>query len=294
MSTFSAFAKTRLAIIALAATALLGGLAACEEIPPTLNLVTSGGPDTSGTDLAQQPRGVLVEEFTGVKCVNCPAGAEAIAQLKLIYGDRLVPVGLHTGFFARPYPESTIDFRTSDGDAIEAFIGSPSGYPSAVIDRKLFQGEASLQLAQSTWAGYIGQQINEPPVISIGLDVTTNSEDGTLDVKVDLLGRSSTDGRDLYLSLFLLENNIVDVQLTPQGKDFEYSHKHVLREAITAPIGENIGSFTQGQTDTREYSINLAADYVVDNLEVVGVVHFADTDNGGKEVQQAVVRKLAL
>ena len=62
-------------------------------------------------------RKVLVEEFTGVRCVNCPAGASELENLKGIYGERLVIVSIHAGDFSPPFTDSRFDFRTAEGDA---------------------------------------------------------------------------------------------------------------------------------------------------------------------------------
>lgn len=290
------YARSKMRItpaVAFVIAALLLGLSACDEISPTLNLSTQNtGPSSNA--LEDQPRGVLIEEYTGVRCVNCPAGAEAIAQLKDIHGVGVIPVGLHTGFFANPYPESTIDFRTGDADAIEAFTGAPSGYPSSVIDRKQFQGETGLQLPRNSWAGYVSQQLQEEPQVAIGLELNLNDAANELTVEVELLGRAGTGGREAFLSVLLLENKIINVQLTPEGKDFEYSHEHVFREAITAPLGDQLGAIAAGANEQKSFTVPIRADYTVDNIEIVAFVHYADSDEGGKEILQAVSEKMAL
>lgn len=106
-------------------------LSACEEIPPTLNPVD---PNPGGG--GAMPRKVLIEEFSGVKCVNCPAGSEAIENLIKIYGDQLIAISIHAGFFAPPYAESKYDFRSADGTNLLSYLGEPLGYPTAVVNRK--------------------------------------------------------------------------------------------------------------------------------------------------------------
>ena len=281
------FVKTRQFPLGLILCALVFLLASCEEIPPTLNLVAEGGgPVTS--ELADQPKGVLIEEFTGVRCVNCPAGAEAIAQFKVLYGKQLVPVALHTGFFARPYAENRVDFRTADADAIEVYLGEPQGYPSAVIDRLVYEGETGLQVTRNSWAGYIGARLAEEPRIALGLTTAYDTLSRQLTVDVEMLGRLGTDGREAFLTVLLLENDIVDYQLTPEGKQADYVHEHALREAITPPLGESIGAFAASQLDTMSYSVSVSPDYNAEHLELAAYVHYADLDEGGREVLQAV------
>ena len=43
-------------------------------------------------------RVVLLEDFTGQRCVNCPKGTEVIEQLLQTYGDSaVIAVGIHGG-----------------------------------------------------------------------------------------------------------------------------------------------------------------------------------------------------
>ena len=69
-----------------------------------------------GPDTTEVVKKVLIEEFTGVRCVNCPQGSAEIENLLSIHGDKLVAISIHAGFFAPPYPESLYDLRTPDGD----------------------------------------------------------------------------------------------------------------------------------------------------------------------------------
>src|SRR6185503_2892836 len=72
--------------------------------------------DTFFTDTTPQPRIVLLEDYTGHKCGNCPSAATKAAELKTLYGDKVVVMALHVGDFAKT--SGTIfsyDFRTVPG-----------------------------------------------------------------------------------------------------------------------------------------------------------------------------------
>ena len=47
-------------------------------------------------------RKVLIEEYTGHRCTNCPDGHRELASLHERYGDTLVAIGIHAGTFALP------------------------------------------------------------------------------------------------------------------------------------------------------------------------------------------------
>ncbi len=47
-------------------------------------------------------RVVLLEEFTGKGCTNCPKGSRELENLLTQFPNNLVAVSLHAGFFANP------------------------------------------------------------------------------------------------------------------------------------------------------------------------------------------------
>ena len=116
----------------------------CDEISPKINPIVDQGdcPLVDESVVSGQERQVLIEEFTGVRCVNCPAGSQAIEDLLAIPGERLVAISIHaSGPFSPPYPESLYDFQTPDGENLLNFLGIPLGFPTAVVNRHQFAGE---------------------------------------------------------------------------------------------------------------------------------------------------------
>jgi len=65
---------------------------------------------------------VLLEEFTGKGCTNCPKGSREIENLLAIYDSNLVVVSIHAGFFANPdfFDLGQYDLRTEEGENIFA------------------------------------------------------------------------------------------------------------------------------------------------------------------------------
>ena len=57
---------------------------------------------------------VLIEEFTGHRCTNCPAAAKEISAIQNIYGDQVIAIAIHPsgGFmFTQPDPFSQTGFQ---------------------------------------------------------------------------------------------------------------------------------------------------------------------------------------
>lgn len=237
--------------------------------------------DSSITDTTRQR--VLVEEFTGTRCVNCPAGSAELARLQEIYGDRMVVVAIHAGSFARPYPESRVDFRTPEGDALLDFLGQPLGYPSAVISRKQFAGEFDLQLSRSLWPVYLQQELELPARIDLNLRVSYDPTSRTVSLGVDLTMRTDTETpEDLRLSVMVVEDSIAEYQLTPDGLDPAYIHRHNLRDMLTAATGNSLpDDWSTGQTISRNYTYSLPNSWKEADVSLVALVH---RTGGVKEV----------
>ncbi|MDV7402453.1 hypothetical protein RZS08_64120, partial [Arthrospira platensis SPKY1] len=69
---------------------------------------------------------MLIEEFTGVRCVQCPAGSADIETYLAIHGEQLIAVSIHAGGFSFPFDESVHDFRTEEGEALNSFLDAVS------------------------------------------------------------------------------------------------------------------------------------------------------------------------
>ena len=66
-------------------------------------------------------RNILLEDFTGHLCPNCPNAAREIEAIRTIYEDQIIALAIHVSpDFARPYsanqaPSFQYDFRTEWG-----------------------------------------------------------------------------------------------------------------------------------------------------------------------------------
>ena len=255
---------------------LLIFFSACKEKPVEIPPL---GPKDTGE------RKVLVEEFTGVQCVNCPDGSAEIEGLKSIYGENLISVSIHSGYFSTPYPENQYDFRTEDGDALTQFLGEAQSWPSAIIDRKDFENNGSLQ-ESLPWAGLIAQELDITPKLSISLENTFDAGSRNADIKVTILPYENIN-QGTKLTVLITESEIEDTQLTDEGKKTDYHHKHVLHDIISGVQGDDIGNLTTGSTieKTFHYTLpeaNTAGPWVPEHCHIVAFVTLTDT----KEVLQ--------
>ncbi len=255
---------------------------ACEEIPPQIGD-------------CQTARVVLVEEFTGVRCVNCPAGSAKIEQLLEQYtGAKLIAVSIHAGFFSVPYPESVEDFTTTAGNDIDALLGPVTAYPAASVNRKLFPQETQRPLSLASWAGYIASELCRAPEVALTLSAQydTASRQISATISASSLDASTVFDQPLGITLYLLEDGVRSAQLDAGGIDNDYIHKHILRHCFTpsngAPIHNGGASATLAPV-TRTYTHTLPANQVPENCQLVGFIHYKGNNNRFDVLQAAEI-----
>ena len=256
-------------------------LVSCEEIPPTITP-------------CQTNRVVLVEEFTGVSCVNCPTGADKLELLSTQNPGKIISVGIHAGYFSTPSSTNLYhELRCADGINLEAtYLGPVSGYPSATINRKIFDGENELPTNLTKWAGYINTEICNRPIAELSATSTYNSQDSTASVTVNMTPSTyfiDALPENLALTIMITENNIIGYQLTPSGPDSNYVHKHVLRDIITTDYTGDVlitkGNVLSPQQKTiSDYKI--PAGWDPDNCYIIAFIHYKGDNN--KSIQQAI------
>ena len=239
-------------------------------------------------------RYILLEEFTGVRCVTCPQGAAEIANLKSFYGKNLIPVAIHAGFFAVKYPGSRFDLKTTNGQNLHDWFGAPDGYPSAVINRQVFAGESGLHLGRNQWANYIAQQLQVIPKVKLSMSARFEESSRRLEVTVDVEAQEDID-KDLRLSVLIKEDNIVDIQAdvnAPGGLVPQYNHKYVLRYMLTNFDGNfltNRMRFKEKVSQTLVYQVPVEENgwWKVEDMQIVAFVT-EQTSNKPGEVLNAL------
>ena len=234
-------------------------------------------------------RNVLVEEFTGVRCPNCPTGTKQLNAIRSANDDRVIVVSIHAGFFAFPYEDISSNFNTEEGDFLLDQFGEPLGYPSAVINREFDNENNSYQLSARRWDAKINNDLSVDPQVDISIQ--TNLLDRLLTVETAVVGIESLD-ETLHLHLLIVEDSIVAPQADENNPSSDvtedYVHNHVLRSFLTNVSGELIGSSLDiGQRLSKTHQFDIPTHdslWDIDQLTIIGFV----TSAADGEVLQAV------
>jgi len=227
----------------------------------------------------------LIEEFTGVRCVNCPEGSADLENLLALNPYNLVVVSIHGGDFAPPFPDSKYDFRTESGNQIVTLLGEPIGYPSAIINRKKF-GDDSFHKGKNEWGSLVSQELQQEPTVNLSMEKSYSSNERALSIDLTILPVEEIQG-DVRLTVMIIENGIIDLQDTLEGKVEDYKHKHVLRTTITNPTGKSVptSELIVGQPFDLSFSYDLPVEWNADNCSIIAFLHLGGAQN---DVLQAI------
>jgi hypothetical protein len=242
--------------------------------------------DTSYIVSPAQPldnKNVLIEDFTGVRCPNCPRAATKIHELDSIYSQqsrKIIPVAIHssTGSFGQPHPGQE-DYRIDEGIRINTMLNGKGIYPIGDVDRKKYPTESDVLVNFSTWSAYVSQQMAETPKVNIHLSVYYKPDSSNMmKVRVEVhYNVTSTDTN--YLSVAILENNIISPQTLPNSSvDTHYVHMHILRDMFTPYNGVKLNaSFIPGRVFIKEFKLPFKSNWNADNCVIVAFVHNRDS-----------------
>ncbi len=260
---------------------LLIGLA-CSEVPTKISPIGDQlNCQVADYELVKnQPRQVLIEEFTGVQCRRCPGGSRVIDDLIGIHGEQMIAISIHANRFAIPIPASSAhDFRTDAGEFLFSFLEEPLGYPSGVVNRKLFNGQSSLQTGKEEWPGMVQEELNGVPKVKLFIQQNFDPISRELTAEVSIFVEETIEEEEVRISLSITEDDIVDWQFTETADVPDYVHKHVLRGMLTNFAGNPIDEkLTAGTQLCKSFIMTLPNDWIADNCHLIAFVHLEEAD----------------
>ena len=251
-------------IIATLFGILLFNITSCDIIEGPYLIDNNTNPVDTNTFVKK----VLIEDFTGHRCPNCPAAAEELVSLQDFYGDRVIGIAIHPSSqaFSTPSPLTassyTYDFRTQFGDDIDnIFEITTVGLPRGMVNRTGF--DTQHQLGKDEWSSIVQTELEKAPIFGITLSSNVSNGNGTISITAEALTNINLDKKekieDYNIVICLTEKNIVQWQKDNTAGDIEdYEHNHVLRTMINTTFGESIGnSFVDGDIWEKDYSIDI-------------------------------------
>lgn len=221
------------------------------------------GPYITDADSYVNPdKKVLVEDFTGHLCSNCPDAAREISAIHAVYGDQIIALAIHTSTsFARPYSESQTgyqyDFRTKWGDEWDNIFGaSEIGLPRGMVNRI---GGQSPTLGKDEWAAVVANELKKEIDFKINISSNAQSITVTSDIQNNISG-------NFNLVICLVENNIINWQKDGVDNVEDYVHNHVLRSVLIDDAISESTNLVGGEqiVSTIEYDLQTLEQFNID------------------------------
>ncbi|HPR57604.1 MAG TPA: Omp28-related outer membrane protein [Bacteroidales bacterium] len=221
---------------------------------------------------------VLLEDFTGHKCVNCPSAAKMLHEMIAEHQPRLISYAVHAGSFAEPVPDSPFenDLRSSLSETLFTDFGIFAN-PVALIDRIEFNGLR--QIFTTDWNVVVEQQLQSDNSATMKIKNTYFPKLNIVvtDVEVDFL--NNLEGQ-YNLVVYVVEDHIVSPQMNNDptiGPDtlLNFEHHNVLRAAISSNYGDPInpgGNIIAGSAFSKRYSYQLNEEWIACNCKTIAYI----------------------
>lgn len=222
-----------------------------------------------GPIMTDEGKNVLIEDYTGQNCSNCPLAHEEIEKMQKAYGkERIIAVAIHGGPQAVDAGHSKVTgLANEESKEYNRRLGTFS-YPKGVIDR------ASGLKDIEKWNSMVVSRFSIQPKVKLAInDIKVDENTRQLSFSCNVESTESLNG---FLQLWLTESNIVAPQTLPAvwggGHKMDYVHNHVFRAAVNGMDGEQL-SLSETLKETKEYVFSLNEDWNIQNMALVIFFH---------------------
>ncbi len=233
---------------------------------------------------------ILIEDFTGWRCVNCPNMAAFLANnIEKVFPS--VVVSLHPAANTLSNTDqvaSRFSLSCTLADEIVntlagSNIASTMSLPAVSLDQMAYEGQVIMSgdtttvynaLRSLAFEQYSIYYIDQKPFANIAVNVEKQS-DSKYQLST-LIVPGTYSNNDVCLQLWLLESGIVAYQSTQSGVVRDYVNNHVLRMAINGNQGETMTLGDENLVKQHTLSFD-GTSYVAGNCSVVAILSDPNT-----------------
>ena len=264
-------------------------------------LYPSGDPATypypTWTSNTNTNRNVLIEDYTGHRCTNCPAAAEIASYLETDNPGKVFVASIHAspdGSFQQVVPPEFItDFTTDAGTnyttAMPGFLGNPMGTINR-IDEGLGN---TVWYFDTDWVLATSNALLAP--LQVNMQVQHNYFPSTNAIFVHTETEFVSELEGTYnVILYLIRDTVIAPQELNTGvAEEEYHHHSVLTDNINGTWGSQMvsGTVAAGEKFYNDFSYQIPttdSTFTIDNLSVISYVCNRET----YEILQVIKTKL--
>lgn len=209
-----------------------------------------------------QPKDVLIEDFTGIYCPNCPDGHLFMDRLMKTHPGRIHCMSVHYGSYSLPHGEpGYMDFRTKEGEVLGTTYNA-AFFPSGLVNRRNHEDLGGILLGRGQWGTASRYVCHETAPVNVWVKGVYEEATSTIHIDVELCYTAEVKAGSTTLSIALTQSHIAGPQSgTTEGSSGQYQHNHVLRAYITPLWGDAISENPVGQIIKRHYDYVLPKDF---------------------------------
>jgi hypothetical protein len=293
--------KNRFHLI-LIAVVILAGWTACDKIDEPLKIVSVQNIPENINDtlfymdsVSVTQKQVLLEDFTGHKCVNCPTAGNAAHQWAEDFNHRLIIYGIHAGYQAEPDETGlyTTDFRCPTGDELFNYFDHPFN-PSATVNRVKYNGNIILYYITGDWEAAVNLEMAKDNVINMKVKNTyfPNKKAVLINISSSIL--QPLEGK-YKIVVYLVEDHIIaaqknnDSDLGPEPDWEDYDHRNVLRDAVNGTFGTYVsddGTVAAGGTYSNVFYYTINDEWLTGTTDL-NIIAYIYNEESGEVLQVA-------
>jgi opacity protein-like surface antigen len=247
-------------------------------------------------DTTVTKRRILLEEFTGHKCPNCPEGQDVAKQIHQDHPEDFLVVSIHnSGAFSKPDVSDPVhpypaNFETQTGEDLRIRYQF-SAFPGGMLNRSDVDAGA-VKVDYKQWSATVNALLADPvytaPRFKLYLKNTYNNEvdNRTVRVQYKVEALQNVTG-NIAIVGYVVENAIAspqtDNRLSPSYVP-DYKHNHLLRSGFpgngsgktvfTDPVAGDVVDII----DPNDFLITgLEESWVPENINLIVFVYNSDT-----------------
>ena len=226
-----------------------------------------------------QNRKILIEEFTGIGCSNCPRAHKTSNKIVADNPGKAFVMNIHQGPYAT---DKNPDLTTEWGNALYNMIEAGGMYPNGTINRHVFDEETGkLAIFDTKWATSAPKVLEMPSYVNVGAKATIDWAQRKILVEVEVYYTEApgTGITSNFLNVALLQDHITGEQVgmntnPAQVLNGKYDHLHALRDLLTGQWGEELTDVAKGKLIKKTYAKTLPAsiknvDMLLEDLSVL-------------------------
>jgi hypothetical protein len=214
----------------------------------------------------QKIRKVLLEDYTGIQCVYCPGAIFVAHDLNEQYGEQLIVMAVHAGYFSIPNSTGfyTADYRTEAGSEYFDFFGLAFN-PNGMVNR-VGEGQDRV-LGETEWAAAVGAEVAKEAEANIEITGDYNSSSRSLSTTLKV-GFFKDQSENYRICAVILEDSIIspqkngDSSIGPSPDWEDFVHMHMLRGNINGTWGSLVTD--EAIVSGSEYTVQLS-NYAIDD-----------------------------